>query len=445
MLQRAFIAAALCGVAASCYGLSGTTPTTSPTTPETKASTPASSTDSAPVVASGEPTDTAASPTSPSTPSPPTPTTRPTPKPAPVATASGPAPSPAATRPKPVPAVEPFATLIRDKHQGRADVVKTELAWLAATSAAFDTAWASYAARKRVVDAAVAKAEQLSEAGTHAEARTILEGVITPVRGSEAGELPKARKVIEARDAELPAVFALARVTQAQGDWLAFVSLASDLYVRRRVLDIDNERKWFVTAADPKRVSQLAAGHTTQTNDTIRELRACAHEASHDGTTLVGRFKDTVWQEIEHGEVSFHKPRNTKGAWVLMKVTPTAIDDSKIAFKRTDRWVEEYDCKTTNRIKSYDPIFKKFHYEMSCKTRNKSQLITLDGAFAEAPPAWSTAPKKKITILGKIAKPGPSWSLTDVRVVDDRFIAFVPSILSLDDGGRCSALAPPKP
>ena len=90
--------------------------------------------------------------------------------------------------------------------------------------------------------------------------------------------------------------------------------------------------------------------------------------------------------------------------------------------------------------------FKKFHYEMSCKRRQKSQLITLDAALADPPPDWATQKGATIVVLGKIKKPGPTWELAEARIVDDRYRQFARPLMTLSDGGRCSALAaPPAP
>lgn len=346
MSQRTLIAAAIVSVLAGCW--TGASAPVEPALPPT-ASSPVE-----PTAASGETDANASTP----------PTTAPTtaaPTPPTATSTSTTATSTAPRKPAASPAqgdVEPFASLIRNKYRDRQDVVRKELQWLAKTSADFDAAWAPYEARLRAVEAAVSKAESLTAAGKRGDARVVLEGVITHVPANDKGELPSKRKMIEVRDAELAAVFALARIVEAQGDIYQLASLGAELFVRRRVLDAETERKIWITAADPERVLGLAAGDTQDVFAKIKELRACAHEASYDGQTLLGRYNDSLRDDIEVGLVTFHKPRNTKGAWVLLSVKPSSVDANKVAFKRTDRWVEEYDCKKTNRIESYDPVFQ---------------------------------------------------------------------------------------
>ena len=337
-------------------------------------------------------------------------------------------------------ALEPFATVIKDKYKDRPDVVKTQTEWVAAAAAQFEQVWAKYAARKKEVDAAIAKAEELSAANKHAEARAVLDAVITPIPPDETGKLPKQRAFLEPRDAELPALAAIGRVAIAQKDHARLVTLAADLWVRRRVLDVETERQWWITSTERTKVSNLAAGHTQDVAKQFAQLDACVQESTGGGEVLATAHLEGLREHgIGSGSVSFHKPANTKGDLVLIELTPTKLDDKTLTFKKTDLWTEYYDCKTTTEVAAVDPLTGRVRFKENCKSRNKSQPLSLTATLVEPPPAWAAKPRTKLTLLAKVIKPGPAWDLKDARVIDTRFTAHRSYIAPRT---RCEALAP---
>ena len=296
----------------------------------------------------------------------------------------------------------------------------------------FDERWRAYTERRAVVDQAVTEATKLKAGEQDAEAMAALEAVITAVDAPETDHLgrmaPMKRDFLEVRDAELPAVTALGVLAAEQRMAERLPQLRVAFLARRRVSSSEASERiaWLAThCGENVRKSQgrfygFSVGQKGEATQAVEKVLDYAGRAQTDGASLANGFFSSL---PEHGLTVVElgaKPDLVAGQWVMLEVAPTKVTKNSVAYKKLDQWREAYDCGRSDEIDGIDPQTGRFHYKLECKTRAKSQLITLTARVAD-----TSALKKdgatgypKVWVLGKVKSVGPKWVLTDARIIE---------------------------
>jgi hypothetical protein len=112
-----------------------------------------------------------------------------------------------------------------------------------------------------------------------------------------------------------------------------------------------------------------------------------------------------------------------KGGGVIMDIAPTKMDDKKIALVEDEEWNEPVSCTLSDKIDSIDPETGKVTYKEQCQYKSVKRHTELKGSLAAPPPDWAHAGSDEaFTIAGHVDAGGPKWVLSNVRVLDFRFI-----------------------
>ncbi len=311
-----------------------------------------------------------------------------------------------------------------DGAHGSPETVEKQLARYGEVAAAFEQRWAAFSARKAEVDKAIAAGDALAKAGKYDDAIAAVTAVITPIARDDRGQLPKQRELLEVRDAELGAVFAWSRYAEAKQDYAPVADIAAAMFVRRKTAEkADEELLWF------GEVEAKSLGFLAGSPDETKRVQQAIEDAYR--TKAAGH--DLAWGYYKSLESHFGLVKTAvedtqhakKGGGVLMDLVPSKIDDKKLAFTEDEEWQEPYDCTLTDKIDAIDPDTGKVSYKETCKYRTVKRHSELKGTFASAPPSWARATgddAAAITIAGHVDAAGPKWVLSNVRVLDFRFI-----------------------
>jgi len=309
-----------------------------------------------------------------------------------------------------------------DGAHGNPETVKELLAKYGVVAAAFDERWSAVAARKAEVDKAIADADALAAVDRDDAAIAAVTKVITPVPRDEHGQLPKQREVLEVRDAELGAVLAWSRYAEAKKDVAQAPDIAAAIYVRRKLGSRDAEQLLWFGAAEEKSLGFLM-GSDDQTKQ-IKQVIEAAYHAPTDGHLAAWGYYKSL--ETRFGLVKSAAEDSTKvkkGGGVIMDVTPTKMDEKKLSLVEDEQWSEPHDCVLTDKIDSIDPETGKVTYKEQCQYTQVKRHTELKGTLAAPPPDWARAGGDlAITIAGHVDAGGPKWVLSNVRVLDFRFI-----------------------
>jgi hypothetical protein len=305
------------------------------------------------------------------------------------------------------------------------------LAEYRACGATFGERWQAFSDRRAIAQAAVTKAVELAAAGQHAEAVAALQAVVTPVDAPAVDHLgrmaPLKRDLLEVRDAELPAVIALAVLAVEQRMMHLLPDLRVAFLARRRVSSAEPAERiqWLANHCGAHvRKSQgrfygFGAGQKPEAHQAVEKVLGACGDAMDDGAKLAKGFFQTL---PEHG-VTFvelgSKAAVPAGQWVILEVAPTKVTNKKLSYKKKDQWTEGYDCVPSDTIVGIHPVTGRFVYALRCKTRVKQEVITLTAALVEAAtiakaPGGGFAP---VWLLGKLKAAGPKWALTEASVV----------------------------
>lgn len=294
-----------------------------------------------------------------------------------------------------------------------------------APAKAFEEAWIVFEKRKTEVTAAVTNADGLEKAGKLAEARAALEAVITPVTTDAEGKIDaRARKTLDPRDAELPAIAAWIRVVAAMGDKQALVEAGRNLYIRRKPRDRDTELWFWLSAADDKAMSFLVSQNTPGIQQDVYKVYTeaanvrGAYPFDTEGQRLAGNhFAGLSQYGLSWTTVDVEKGK--KGDWVMIRVEPVTLGDRDVTHSSTQQWRVPKSCRETSKVSYWDgngnPV-----YETACQYDYFERPITLKASLKGAPPAWAKG-REMLLVVGKITGAGPAWKLTDAFIPDLRF------------------------
>jgi hypothetical protein len=311
-----------------------------------------------------------------------------------------------------------------DGTHGSPDSIPPILARYSKVAAAFDARWTAFAARKAEVDKAIAAGDALAKAGKYDDAMTAVAAVITTIARDDAGQLPKKRDVLEVRDAELAAVFAWARYAEGKKDVSPAADIAAAMYVRRKTSDdkADEELLWF---ADAEAESLKFQNHSDKDPDEARVTKAM-NDVQHlpeAGHSMAWGFYKSIESRFGYVKSAAEdSSKAKKGGGVLMDLAPTKIDDKSITLNETEEWNEPHDCVLTDKIDAIDPDTGKVTYKEQCQYKKVKRHTELRGTFAAPPPAWALHSDDALTIAAHVDAVGPKWVLSNVRVLDFRFI-----------------------
>jgi hypothetical protein len=281
----------------------------------------------------------------------------------------------------------------------------------------FEAAWTEFAARKAIVDKAVADADELVKQNKLDDARALLDGAITRVARDDKGKLPKVgkdRAFIEARDAEVPALLARFKIARTQHDWNAAVDVQANLVARHRIDQDQAAERLLWIAWD--RGSQLA-GYTASDAKAWARVQIDGAQAAVDGG---GKLAGTLDFGATIAMIST-AAKLKKGDWVVMPFIDKAkVNKNALSYKEKIDWRVPTECHQSNRISFIDDAGF-VHYEDQCSYEYHSETVTLDATLREAMPEWAASYWKGVTIVGKVVSSGPHWKLTDTVVIDTRY------------------------
>jgi hypothetical protein len=309
-----------------------------------------------------------------------------------------------------------------DGTHGSPDTVKNLTAKYGKVADAFEARWQAFTARKADVDKAIAAGDALAQAGKYDDAIAAVAAVITPIARDTTGQLPKKRDVLEVRDAELGAVLAWSRYAEAKKDFSQAPDVAAAIYVRRKTgSEADEELLWF-GAAEEKSLGFLMGSEDD--NKLIKQVIEDAYRAPQDGRFAAwGYYKslDTRFGLVKSAAEDSTKVK--KGGGVIMDITPTKMDEKKLTLVEDEEWNEPYGCTLSDKIDAIDPETGKVTYKEQCQYRSVKRHTELKGTLAAPPPDWAHAGgDDTLTIAGHVDAGGPKWVLSNVRVLDFRFI-----------------------
>jgi hypothetical protein len=304
-----------------------------------------------------------------------------------------------------------------------ADNAKGLLDTFGGTASAFDARWKALTSRRAEVQKAVDSAAALEKAGKLDDAIAAVTAVVTKVARDPEGQLPRKRDVIEVRDAEIPAILAWARLAEAKKDITAAPDIAAALFVRRKLSDdkLTEELLWFGDAVGDQ--LKFMSGDA----DDKDEVRV--REAINDAPNLGAAGSQLAWGYYKSMDAHFGVVRSAaedskkanKGQTVLMDLAPDSFDAKALSFDQTEKWKEPVECHLTDKLDSIDPVTGKISYKQACTYKDVMRHTVLKGAFAVPPPAWAK-PKQTMTLAAHVDVGGPKWKLSDVRVLDFRFL-----------------------
>ncbi|NVB80756.1 MAG: hypothetical protein HOV81_20335 [Kofleriaceae bacterium] len=285
--------------------------------------------------------------------------------------------------------------------------------------------WDAYQARLAVVSPVVEKAAKLRAANKLAEARALIETVITPVtRDPSSGRIKLARQTVEPIDAELPAVYELIAIARAQNDMLRVVEASADIYLRRKVEPArDRELTIWLAATQYDLIQGLGVLGGKDVDD-LAKILGDAHSAKQAGAEAVMNYLGAIEDLGLKRVLSDFEAKLAPETWVMMtwrdRTSSAKVQNNKLTSSKKLTWQIPYDCVVTNRIESINPVTGFVRYVEKCKYRTESRLVTIEATLAGALPAWASSKGDKIIARSKHG--GPNWVLDQFAVPDLRFV-----------------------
>ncbi len=294
-------------------------------------------------------------------------------------------------------------------------VIDRNLTELRALAAKFDVRWAEYLAQKTKVDAALQQAASLRAAGKLAEAKLALIAAVMPVdrleNGGFAGVNTSAagdRPMLEARDADVPALVELEDLVEATHDQRLAFEVAAALFTRRRVLDRSEECVLWIQNS-----RNLGAYVEDRRSTALFEGRALAAGVYH-------RIFSALAKPI--GVRPDEDKGVKKGQWVLASFLPDSIDAKQAKYTFDGSFPEFFNCAHTNKVEAIDLKTGEIQYEERCNTRMIKRVARVAISFADPPPAWAKERQETPFFVGRVVAAGPNWVLDQGFVPDLRFM-----------------------
>jgi hypothetical protein len=307
----------------------------------------------------------------------------------------------------------------RDRPEQRARGIEFELARWRPIGKKFDDAWAAYQARAVEVKAAVEKSDQALKDGKPDEARKLAEAVITPNKVSDKGQVDVHRALVDARDAEIPALLALGRAAAAQNDYLTVANLAQMMYAHRIVGDESDERLLWIGRQNRNELEMLVASAVAQ--PLVQRADAEARQLQSLGRGMI----KTLFK-LGLKSVFLYEPKPVKkGDWIVFEIDPQKVDAKSATFAEHKTYPVPYDCYETNKVLAVDPSDGRVIWEQRCKYRDETVNLDAHIKFAGPPPPW-VKPGDLVHFIGRVEKTGPKWVIAEAAVPDWRFIGFAP-------------------
>jgi hypothetical protein len=308
----------------------------------------------------------------------------------------------------------------KERPEQKARGIEFELARWRPIGKKFDDAWAAYQARAAEVKAAVEKSDQALKDGKPDEARKLVEAVITPNKVSDKGQVDVHRALVDARDAEIPALLALGRAAAAQNDYLTVANLAQMMYAHRLVGEESDERLLWIGRQNRKELEGLVLN-----NDFVPALILRADAEARKLQSL-GRGMIKTLFKLGLKEVFLYQPKPVKkGDWIVFQIDPQKVDGKSATFAEHKTYQMPYDCYETNKVMAVDPSDGRIIWEQRCKYRDETVNLDAHIKFAGPPPPW-VKPGDLVHFIGRVEKTGPKWIIAEAAVPDWRFIGFAP-------------------
>jgi hypothetical protein len=279
---------------------------------------------------------------------------------------------------------------------------------------AFEAKWTAYQQRKAEVDAGLAESERLSQAGKFHEAATLLKGLITPPPLNAKQELEMARQMIEPRDAEFPALLALAKIAVRAEMPQAFGEIANGLVVRREVGEKEEERWLWIAYRNPRDFKNISHAQKPETVTLFREKALNAENATFQGARLAsGLFENMEPLGVKRVDLRDHAAAAT-GEWVYAGASDVKFNGKvgKASHRKEERI--PYDCVPTDRISGIDWSTGKFTYFMNCQYKKKVTSFQLEVQLADHTGGEGM---KTVMFVGKVKKKGPAWKVAQAAAV----------------------------
>lgn len=317
---------------------------------------------------------------------------------------------------------EPIAMVAVAHYSDSADTCESVMSELRKASAEFDGAWSAYEARKAVVKEAVAAAEALASSGKLAEAHKTLAAVVTPIELDKRGLPATPRKALEARDAEVDALVATAKLFNASHEYEHLSSLTPALAQRRHAIgEREDERLLWMGYADSRRFFGLPVGQRKEAAKAFVAVQQRLKKAFDGELRALAVLEQPDKLGLKRAEVEDAKSAK-KGEWVVVDMKLDEVENGKGAYKWDAKWNQAYDCRTTDRVVAIDWTWSvgKLIYEEKCKYRPMKSKGNVGVTFAGTPPEWAK-PGQELRIVARVAAAGPAWKLERAVVIDDRW------------------------
>ncbi len=298
----------------------------------------------------------------------------------------------------------------------------------------FTAAWTKYDARRAEVTKALEAAAALEADKKLDEAIAALKAVITIVPADAKGALPEQRAFLEARDAEVPAILAWAKLAAAKKDVYAVPEIAAALYTRRKVTgDPEAEKLLWVIKAQASDVATMTVNRNDADEVRVGKLLYGVRDSERAGQELAWGYyfaadkqlglKRARYEDSSHGK---------KGEWVIIDVPLSKLAGVNYKYSETNKYTVPINCVLTNRITGIDPVTGSVRYAEKCDFKEVTEKFEIKAALAAAPPAWAKPSADnadddpgigaKVTLIALVEHGGPKWVLTKAQVADFRFL-----------------------
>lgn len=314
----------------------------------------------------------------------------------------------------------------------------------------FELRWGQIQQRQREVDTGIKKAQELAQARNLPAARDALIAVLTGTSVDGNGKIKERPGILEIMDAELPALYELAKLARDAQDPSILPDITAALRPRRRLLDASSEMLLWCSyqaalAAAKEEGSVLRSYGAGQVASIGRALGriddAVEYLLKKDGLLMAqGFFYSLKDYGLPRAEI-WVKDSVKAGGFGLFHLFPPPGVMVKVAddgvFLKIDV-VEQLakDCHETDKVDGFDPVSRRFTYRRECKLEPHRLKASLKAALKSPPAAWAKGASRDVWLFGKVDKQGDDWVLSEAQVVDFRFLGAMSLINFGDNAAR---------
>ncbi|MBW2736917.1 MAG: hypothetical protein JRH20_31425 [Deltaproteobacteria bacterium] len=257
------------------------------------------------------------------------------------------------------------------------------------------------------------------------EAEATLRAVLTAPPRDKGGFI-KRKGSLNACNAEVDAVLALAKVLAAAKNYGALVELAAHLKGCRKAGDRSQEVLIWL-AGRSRYFGNLKAGQRPEIGEAINRMHKAAYLVGRSDRQLAKAFFRALPSYGLHRVGLGDYKRVKRTSWVLMRdIHQPKLSRKSLKYVYDRTFQESYDCKLTKQIIGFNVVTGKWDYKTRCKTRSVKIKASVATSLVQPPPAWAKKAGRfqPVWVVGKITKLGPNWRLTKSTMVDLRFLKW---------------------